>query len=83
MAAATDGVVIDNGAQRAPLTATPAEIKRMLEVIEKEILPVTTKGVKAGNKVFGASVLNKDLSTVIVANAISQIARRIIPDNGR
>ena len=67
MAAATDGVVIDNGAQRAPLTATPAEIKRMLEVIEKEILPVTTKGVKAGNKVFGASVLNKDLSTVIVA----------------
>lgn len=67
MASPTEGVVLDNAAQRSPLTATPAEIKRMLEVIEREILPVTTKGVTAGNKVFGASVLNKDLSTVIVA----------------
>ena len=63
----TDGVVIDSGAEKAPLTATPAEIKRMLEVIELEILPITEKGVADGNKVFGASVLNKDLSTVTVA----------------
>lgn len=67
MVLSKDGVVIDNGAQQASLTATPAEIKRMLEVIEKEILPITTEGVIAGNKVFGASILNKDLSTEIVA----------------
>lgn len=67
MASPTDGVVIDSGAEKAPLTAIPAEIKRMLEVIEQEIFPITEKGVANGNKVFGASVLNKDLSTVTVA----------------
>jgi len=63
---ATDGVVLDEQAQKPPLTATPAEIKRMLQVMEDEILPITKQGVTKGNKVFGASVLNKDLSTVIV-----------------
>ncbi|CAB9506724.1 Cytidine and deoxycytidylate deaminase zinc-binding region [Seminavis robusta] len=61
-----EGVVLDAKTQKAPLTATAAELKRMFEVIEKEILPVTTEGVAKGNKVFGASILNKDLSTVTV-----------------
>lgn len=60
-------VVIDKENQKPPLTATADELKRMFQVIEQEILPVTTKGVAAGNKVFGASVLNPDLSTVLVA----------------
>ncbi|MDX3929387.1 MAG: nucleoside deaminase [Shinella sp.] len=40
--------------------------KRLLDVIENDILPLTEKGVAAGNKVFGAAILRKaDLSLVI------------------
>ncbi len=39
---------------------------RLLDVIEKDILPLTTQGVSLGNKVFGAAILRKsDLSLVI------------------
>ncbi len=45
-----------------------AFIDRVLEVLEKEVVPKTMKGVRAGNKLFGAAILNKsDLSTVIAA----------------
>ena len=39
---------------------------RLLDVIERDILPLTEKGVAAGNKVFGAAIIRKsDLSLVI------------------
>ncbi|MBB4064716.1 deaminase [Gellertiella hungarica] len=39
---------------------------RLLDVIERDIIPLTRKGVAAGNKVFGAAILRKsDLSLVI------------------
>jgi len=39
---------------------------RLLDVIERDILPLTAEGVAAGNKVFGAAILRKsDLSLVI------------------
>lgn len=39
---------------------------RLLDVVEHDILPLTEKGVAAGNKVFGAALLRKsDLSLVI------------------
>lgn len=39
---------------------------RLLEVMELDILPMTERGVAAGNKVFGAALLRKsDLSLVI------------------
>ena len=39
---------------------------RLLNVVEHDILPLTSKGVAAGNKVFGAAILRKsDLSLVI------------------
>lgn len=39
---------------------------RLLDVIEKDIIPLTRQGVAAGNKVFGAAILRKsDLSLVI------------------
>lgn len=39
---------------------------RLLDVIEDDILPMTERGVAAGNKVFGAALLAKtDLSVVI------------------
>lgn len=40
--------------------------KRLLDVIENDILPLTERGVADGNKVFGAAILRKsDLSLVI------------------
>lgn len=39
---------------------------RLLDVIENDILPLTTQGVAQGNKVFGAAILRKsDLSLVL------------------
>lgn len=39
---------------------------RLLDVIEQDILPLTARGVAAGNKVFGAAILRKsDLSLVL------------------
>ena len=41
-------------------------IRRLLDVIESEIIPLTVAGVAQGNKVFGGAILNKsDLSLVI------------------
>ncbi|ASY56194.1 MULTISPECIES: deaminase [Sinorhizobium] len=40
--------------------------ERLLAVIENDILPLTEKGVAAGNKVFGAAILRKaDFSLVL------------------
>ena len=39
---------------------------RLLDVMEQDVLPLTERGVAAGNKVFGAAILRKsDLSLVI------------------
>ncbi len=44
----------------------PEVIDHILAVLENEVVPKTMRGVKAGNKLFGAAVLDKhDLSTVI------------------
>ena len=48
------------------MTTTPPLTRRLLDVIETDILPLTEKGVAAGNKVFGAAILRKsDLSLVL------------------
>lgn len=48
-----------------PLAAPPLA-GRLLDVVEHDILPLTEKGVAAGNKVFGAAILRKsDLSLVV------------------
>lgn len=40
--------------------------RRLLDVIDQDILPLTAQGVAAGNKVFGAAILRKsDLSLVV------------------
>ena len=54
--------------QKPPIIARDkAEfLDRVLSVLENEVVPKTMEGVRAGNKLFGAAVLNKsDLSTVI------------------
>lgn len=46
--------------------ASPDLLSRLLSVMENEIIPLTTRGVEAGNKVFGAALLRKsDLSLVL------------------
>ncbi len=45
---------------------TPKVVARLLDSIEHDILPLTESGVKAGNKVFGAALIDRsDLSTVL------------------
>jgi tRNA(Arg) A34 adenosine deaminase TadA len=36
-----------------------AIVNRLLEVMEKDIVPLTAKGVREGNKLFGAAILSK------------------------
>jgi tRNA(Arg) A34 adenosine deaminase TadA len=41
-------------------------VGRLLSVIDADVLPLTERGVAAGNKVFGAAILHKaDLSVVV------------------
>ena len=40
---------------------------RLLDVMEHTILPLTEKGVSAGNKIFGAAILRKSDLSVVVA----------------
>ena len=48
--------------EKPPLRATLAEVRRMLDIIEEDILPQTECGVESGNKVFGAAILRNDLT---------------------
>jgi tRNA(Arg) A34 adenosine deaminase TadA len=40
---------------------------RLLDVIADDILPMTARGVAAGNKVFGAALLRKDDLSLVIA----------------
>ena len=42
---------------------------RMLEVMEKDIVPLTQAGVRKGNKVFGAAILDKSDLSLVIAGA--------------
>jgi tRNA(Arg) A34 adenosine deaminase TadA len=41
--------------------------RRLLEVIEHDIVPLTAKGVTEGNKLFGAAILRKSDHSVVIA----------------
>lgn len=45
----------------------PALAARLLDVIERDILPLTRSGVAAGNKVFGAAILRRGDLTLVLA----------------
>lgn len=50
-----------------------ALISRLLDVIEKDIAPVTREGVARGNKLFGAAILRKSDLSVVVAETNNEI----------
>ena len=49
-------------------------LTRLLETIETDILPLTTRGVAAGNKVFGAALLRKTDLGLVLADTNNEIA---------
>jgi tRNA(Arg) A34 adenosine deaminase TadA len=46
---------------------TPLLLNRLLDVIEDDLLPLTRTGVATGNKLFGAAILRKSDSSLVVA----------------
>lgn len=54
-------------------TPDPRLIERLLDVIEKDILPLTEKGVAKGNKVFGAAILRKSDLSLVLAETNNEI----------
>ncbi len=47
--------------------------KRLLDVIQSDILPLTQTGVAAGNKVFGAAILRKSDLSLVIAETNNEI----------
>jgi tRNA(Arg) A34 adenosine deaminase TadA len=52
---------------------TAALISRLLDVIEKQVAPVTAQGVARGNKLFGAAILKKSDLSVVVAETNNEV----------
>lgn len=48
-------------------------LARLLDVIEAEIVPLTRRGVTAGNKLFGAAILRRDDLSTVVAETNNEI----------
>lgn len=48
-------------------------VSRLLDVIEQDIAPVTSKGVAKGNKLFGAAILRKSDLSLVVAETNNEI----------
>jgi tRNA(Arg) A34 adenosine deaminase TadA len=44
-----------------------ALLTRMVETLERDVLPMTEVGVAAGNKIFGAAILRKDNLSLVLA----------------
>ena len=51
----------------------PTLPKRLLDVIEQEIISLTAAGVRAGNKDFGAAILRKSDYALVVAGTNSEL----------
>ena len=50
-----------------------ALLPRVLEVIEHDILPLTTEGVAKGSKIFGAAILRKNDLSLVLAETNNEI----------
>src|SRR6476619_932192 len=45
---------------------------RLLDVMELDVLPMTERGVAAGNKIFGAALLRKSDMSIVLAGTNSE-----------
>jgi tRNA(Arg) A34 adenosine deaminase TadA len=52
--------------------AETSNAARLLDVLERDILPMTERGVAAGNKIFGAALLRKSDFSVVIAGTNSE-----------
>ena len=48
-------------------------LDKFLDIFNNYILPLTIKGVDAGNKIFGAGIINKDDYSLVVAGSNNEI----------
>jgi len=48
------------------------QVRRMLDVLEHDILPLTKDGVAGGNKIFGAAIINRHTLELVVAGTNSE-----------
>ena len=44
-------------------------LDKFLDIFQKDILPLTSKGVDCGNKIFGAAIIKKDDYSLVVAGS--------------
>jgi tRNA(Arg) A34 adenosine deaminase TadA len=51
----------------AELPTNCSTVDRVLDVVENDILPLTVEGVRAGNKIFGAAILDKSDQSLVLA----------------
>jgi tRNA(Arg) A34 adenosine deaminase TadA len=49
-------------------------LSRLLEVLEREVVPLTRESVQAGNKIFGAAILRKKDLGLVVAGTNAETA---------
>ena len=61
------------GQKRDPPVSAHPPAKRLLDVIEADILPLTARGVASGNKVFGAAILRKSDLSLVVAETNNEL----------
>lgn len=50
-----------------------ALLDRLLDVIEKDVVPMTSAGVKKGNKLFGAAILTKADGSLVLAETNNEL----------
>lgn len=50
-----------------------ALVERLLDVMEKDIVPKTAAGVSAGNKLFGAAIMKKSDLSVVIAETNNEL----------
>jgi tRNA(Arg) A34 adenosine deaminase TadA len=55
------------------VSVKPAQVERLLDVIEQDIVPKTKAGVAAGNKIFGAAIIDKATGRVVIAETNNEI----------
>ncbi|CAN5673463.1 nucleoside deaminase [soil metagenome] len=55
------------------MTDAAARTARLLDVIEHDVVPLTTAGVAVGNKLFGAAILRKDDLSLVVAATNNEV----------